>query len=68
MSVTKCEVGTVVYSGLSMHSLDSLTTKGSLTGNFFEPHKTECSRMCGIPVLSSGGVRKVIPNTIDGAI
>ena len=23
--------------------------KGSLTGNWFDPHNVQCSRMCGIP-------------------
>eukprot|EP00961_Rhodomonas_salina_P289996 3918611-Rhodomonas_salina.1 len=39
----------------------SSSTKGSFTGYLRDPHSTECSRMWGIPVESSGGVRKVIP-------
>ena len=34
----------------------SRLTKGSLTGNFSEPHRTECSRMWKTPVSSAGGV------------
>mmetsp|Transcript_5534 Transcript_5534/g.20012 ORF Transcript_5534/g.20012 Transcript_5534/m.20012 type:complete len:204 (+) Transcript_5534:2845-3456(+) len=37
------------------------STNGSLIGYFREPHSTECSKMCGIPVLFSGGVRNVTP-------
>lgn len=35
----------------------------TLTGNFREPQRTECSRICGTPVESAGGVRNVMPNT-----
>ena len=34
------------------------STKGSFTGNSFEPHNTECSRICATPVESFGVVRK----------
>ncbi|MNT40733.1 hypothetical protein D3C72_1770660 [compost metagenome] len=40
------------------------STKGFLTGYFRLPHSTECSRICAIPVESSGGVLKVMPNTL----
>jgi hypothetical protein len=39
------------------------STKGSLDGNFLEPHNTECSNICGRPVLSQGGVLKLIEKT-----
>ena len=32
---------------------------GSLVGELSEPCSTECSRMCGTPVSSDGGVRGV---------
>ena len=34
------------------------STNGSLTGNFADPHSTECSRMWKTPVSSAGGVLK----------
>ena len=33
-------------------------------GKFLDPHNTECSRICGSPVLSSGGVRNPTVNTL----
>ena len=42
----------------------SRLTKGSLTGNFSEPHKTECSKMWNTPVSSAGGVRKAMENAL----
>ena len=36
----------------------SRLTNGSFTGNFRDPHKTECSRMWKTPVSSAGGVLK----------
>ena len=38
--------------------------KGSFEGNFREPQRTECSRMCGMPVLFPGGVLKVMEKTL----
>lgn len=38
--------------------LVNILKKGSLTGNFSEPHSAVCSRMCGTPVSSRGVVRK----------
>ena len=38
--------------------------KGSLTGNLSDPHNTVCSTMCATPVLSFGGVRNPILNTL----
>ena len=35
------------------------STKGSLEGYRWLPHSTECSRICGTPVLSFGSVRKL---------
>ena len=40
------------------------STKGFLTGYLREPQSTECSRMWATPVESSGGVLKVMPNTL----
>ena len=40
------------------------STKGSFSGNFREPHKTECSQIWGTPVLSDGVVRKEMENTL----
>ena len=40
------------------------STKGSLAGNFLDPHNTECSKICGTPVLFGGGVRNPILKTL----
>ena len=40
------------------------STKGSLLGNFLEPHKTECSSICATPVELIDGVLKPIVNTL----
>ena len=40
------------------------STNGSLIGYFLDPHSTECSKMCGIPVELLGGVRNVTPNVL----
>lgn len=37
----------------------SILKKGSLHGNFFEPQRVVCSKICGTPVLSIGVVLKV---------
>ncbi len=39
-------------------------TNGSFDGYFRDPHKTLCSKMWGIPLWLSGGVRNVIPKTL----
>ena len=38
--------------------------KRFLYGNFLDPHNTECSNICGTPVLSLGGVLKLIEKTL----
>ena len=45
---------------------DPLTssTNGSFTGNLSDPQSTVCSMICGTPVLSDGGVRKPMQNTL----
>ena len=42
----------------------SMEKNGSRTGNFFEPHRTVCSRMWGAPVESRGGVRNPTANRL----
>ncbi len=42
----------------------SRLTKGSLTGNFSDPHRTECSRMWNTPVSSAAGVLKETENAL----
>lgn len=41
-----------------------MAKNGSRTGNCSEPHSTVCSKMCGAPVESVGGVRKEMQNTL----
>ena len=38
--------------------------KGSFTGYFFEPPRTECSSMWNIPVSSLGGVLKAMEKSL----
>ena len=45
--------------------LFSIYIKGSLTGYFLEPQVAKCSKICGFPVLSSGGVLKSTANTLS---
>ena len=40
------------------------STKGSFSGKCLDPHRTLCSRIWATPVLSAGGVRKAILNTL----
>jgi hypothetical protein len=42
----------------------SRLTKGSFTGNFSDPHSTECSRMWKTPVSSAAGVLKVMEKAL----
>ena len=42
----------------------SKLTKGSFTGNFSDPHSTECSKMWNTPVSSSAGVLKVMEKAL----
>ena len=42
----------------------SRLTKGSFTGNFSDPHSTECSRMWNTPVSSAAGVLKVMEKAL----
>ena len=44
--------------------LFSRFTKGSFTGNFREPHSTECSSMWNTPVSFAGGVLKAMENDL----
>jgi len=47
-----------------LRELFKSSKKGSFKGYFLEPQRTECSKMCAIPVLSFGGVLKFIPKTL----
>ncbi len=51
---------------LKMYSENPLPVlqKDPLPGNSLDPHSTECSRICATPVLSFGGVRNAILNTL----
>lgn len=40
------------------------STNGSLIGYLRLPQSTECSRMCGTPLLSSTGVRSTAPKVL----
>ena len=40
------------------------STNGSFVGKFLDPQRTECSIICGSPVLSAGGVLNPILNTL----
>jgi len=40
----------------------------TLMGYFREPHSTECSRMCGMPLLFSTGVRSTTPNVLFSSL
>ena len=42
----------------------SKLTKGSFTGNFSDPHSTECSKMWNTPVSSAAGVLKVMEKAL----
>ena len=44
------------------------STNGSFSGNFADPHSTECSVMWATPVLSSAGVRKAILKTLLSSV
>ena len=39
-------------------------TKGSFTGNFSDPQRTECSRMWNTPVSSAAGVLNEMENDL----
>ena len=42
----------------------SKLTKGSFTGNFSDPHSTECSKMWKTPVSSAAGVLKLMEKAL----
>ena len=39
--------------------------KGSLTGNWFDPHNVQCSRMCGIPDKQNKIKNSYLANTYE---
>ena len=39
--------------------------KGSLTGNWFDPHNVQCSRMCGIPDEQNKIKNSCLANTYE---
>ena len=45
--------------------LRNIIKNGSLTGYFFEPHSAVCSRMCAMPVESSGTVLNATMKTFS---
>jgi hypothetical protein len=46
----------------------TISKNGSRTGNFFDPPRTACSRMCGSPVSSGGGVGKAIARQFSESV
>jgi len=48
-------------------NLSAIPEKGSFAGNLRDPPRTECSSICGTPVLSDTGVRNAMEKRLLGS-